>query len=327
MSKTLRSLASVGAFVVGLLVVLQSRINGALGELLDDGLLAAWISFSVGLVIAVVIVLAIPRQRATLATLKQSLRPSAGGKPVLKHWHLLGGIGGATLVAAQGLTVQYLGVAIFTVGIVAGQNASSLVVDRVGLGPAGVQRATPRRIIAAIIATVGVAIAVASQSTGGSLQVMALILVLTAGAMVAVQQAINARVREAARSPWTAALVNFVVGWVALTLAVGLFHVLSQGGFDGPPAPWNQPVLWLGGIIGVTFIVVAAVAVPVLGVLLFGLLSIAGQITGALVVDLLFPTPGTAFSWTLVVGVLITGSAVVLAALKRPTSSRNMLAS
>ncbi len=40
----------VAAVTVSALTVVQSRINGRLGDELDDGILAAWISFTVGLV-------------------------------------------------------------------------------------------------------------------------------------------------------------------------------------------------------------------------------------------------------------------------------------
>ncbi len=51
-----------------------------------------------------------------------------------------------------------------------------------------------------------------------------------------------------------------------------------------------------------------------LGVLLLGLLSTSGQLTGSLLSDLLFPTPGTVVTWQLVAGVLLTGGAVAWAA-------------
>ena len=46
-----------------------------------------------------------------------------------------GGLGGAMYVASQSITVATLGVALFTVCIVAGQTGNSLLVDRLGLGP------------------------------------------------------------------------------------------------------------------------------------------------------------------------------------------------
>ena len=84
-----------------------------------------------------------------------------------------------------------------------------------------------------------------------------------------------------------AAVVNFVVGFTVLFFAVlvgivaGILEVASF------PA---DPFLYLGGPIGLAFIALAAWAVRGLGVLLFGLLSIAGQLAGGLTLDLLFPS-------------------------------------
>lgn len=307
----------IGAFIVGALTVGQSQINGELGQLMGDGVFAAWISFSVGLGCVLVVAIVLPSQRLALKRLRAALRPDPSNARALRPWMLLGGLGGATFVAAQGMTVQYLGVAIFTVAVVAAQNANSLVVDRVGLGPSGVQPITTQRIIAALVATVGVGIAVSSQLSGADFAVGPLILALVAGVLVAVQQAINGRVSGAAGSPWTAGLTNFTFGWLGLSLALLISHVVNPHGWAIPPVPWHSPVLWLGGFIGVAFIVVAAAVIHVLGVLLFALLSIAGQVSGALVVDFAFPQTGHPFSWTLVVGVLVTGVAVALAAVGR----------
>ena len=68
-----------------------------------------------------------------------------------------------------------------------------------------------------------------------------------------------------------------------------------------------NPFIYVGGLIGVTFIVVAASVVHSLGVLLFALLSILGQMGGALVLDAVVRDPGQPFNVLLVLGVVITG--------------------
>ena len=50
----------------------------------------------------------------------------------LRWCQLRGGFGGAIFVASQSVTVSTLGVAMFTVCIVAGQTGISLLVDRLG---------------------------------------------------------------------------------------------------------------------------------------------------------------------------------------------------
>jgi len=310
-------LAMLGAFVVGSLTVFQSRINGQLGISLNDGFFAAWLSFGVGLLAVLVIVAVVPSFRASLGSLRAAVRPNAQGKRGIQPWQLLGGLGGATFVAGQGLTIRYLGVAIFTVAVVAAQNGSSLLVDRAGLGPAGVEPITFVRLAAAVIATFGVVIAVAGKLDSPSFRLWALGFALLAGAAIAVQQAINGRVGVAAGSPWAAGVTNFVVGFAGLTIALLISRLVNPRAWIWPPAPWNEPGLWLGGFIGVAFIVMAAAVVRIIGVLMFALASILGQIVTALAVDALFPTPGSQITWSLVLGIFVTAAAVILAGVSR----------
>ena len=305
--------AALLAFGVGLLVVAQSRINGELAQVTGDGVLAAVISFGTGLVLVTLIAVA---RRATREALIHALpRELRAGR--LRPWQLLGGLGGATLVASQGLTVPALGVALFTVLVVAGQTGSSLVVDRVGLGPGGARAITTARVVGALGTTLAVALAVSGRFSAGSLAWGAVVLTVTAGIAISVQQAVNGMVAMRTGDPVAATLVNFVVGLSALVAVLLVAHTVGDQPWVAPPAPWSQPLLWLGGSIGVAFVVTAARVVRPLGVLLFSLLSIAGQLTGSLVSDLLVPTAGTVVSWQLVAGVLLTGAAIGFATLRR----------
>ena len=97
-------------------MAVQGRINGELAHLADDGILAAVINFCVGLVALCLLVFCRRDGRRALLGLREQVK--AGSLP---WWTLLGGLGGASFVAAQGLTVPALGVALFTVATVAGQ--------------------------------------------------------------------------------------------------------------------------------------------------------------------------------------------------------------
>ncbi len=304
------------AFGVGLLVVAQSRSNGELAVVVGDGLLAAVLSFVSGALILLVVIAARPATRRALTHgLPVELRAGR-----LRWWHLVGGLGGALLVAGQGLAVPLLGVALFTVGMVAGNTGTSLVVDRIGLGPGAARAVTARRVVAAVGATAAVALAVSGRAASGDLVVWAVVLVLVAGAAVAIQPALNGQVALRTGDPLAATAVNFAVGLAALLAALAVEHLAGHA-WRVPPAPWEEPLLWLGGPVGVLFIASAAVVVRPLGVLLFGLLNIAGQLTGSLVSDLLFPTQGTVLGGQLIAGMVLTGASVALAA-TRPRGSR-----
>jgi transporter family-2 protein len=64
------------------------------------------------------------------------------------YYALAGGIG-AFFVFAQSFTVGLLGIALFTVATVTGQTLSGLLVDRLGIGPAGKKSVTGIRSSAA----------------------------------------------------------------------------------------------------------------------------------------------------------------------------------
>jgi transporter family-2 protein len=71
--------------------------------------------------------------------------------------------------------------------------------------------------------------------------------------------------------------------------------------------------------MGVTFISTASRGVPRLGVLVFGLVSIAGQLTAGLALDIFLPVSGTSISANLIVGVIMTFVAVAVGSFQRRT--------
>lgn len=315
-----KALAIIGSIIVGALTVVQSRINGTFGEKIGDGIFTAWIAFSIGLVVIILIVAVFPSQRAAFSRLKRELRPGSEARSLHWHavgairpWHVLGGIGGATFVVAQSTTVQYLGVAMFTIGVVSAQNVGSLFCDRIGLGPRGVQRVTWQRVMAAALAIVGVTVAVSSQEGAGAFNLAGIALVVLAGLLVSAQQSVNGRVAQTAGSPMIAGLSNFVSGWIYLVIAFGVTTLFRQHQINPPPSPLEEPWLWTGGLIGLLFIIVAAWTVRQVGVLVFALLSITGQLVGALLIDILIPDDDVNLGPGLFFGVAITGCAVLLA--------------
>ncbi|MER5700777.1 DMT family transporter [Micromonospora sp. NPDC002296] len=301
-----RRITGVGLAVAsGLAVAVQSRINGELGVRLADGIAAAVVSFGLGLLVLLVLVPATPAGRRGLSALRAALADGS-----LRPWQCLGGVFGAFLVASQGLTIGTLGVAVFTVAVVAGQSGSSLLVDRAGIGPTGRQAVTPNRLVGAALTVLAVLLAVGDRlGDPGTLGLA--VLPLLAGIGLAWQQAVNGRVRAASGSALAATLVNFTVGTVALlvTFAVG---VAVRGGPAGslPTEPW----LYLGGPIGIVFIAIAAAIVRFTGVLLLGLATIAGQVVGAVLLDLVLPTAASHPGVATLLGAALTLVAVVIAA-------------
>ena len=300
------------AVVVGVLSATQARINGGLGHLVNDALLAAVISFGTGLTILFVIVgVRSSTRRALTVTLPERLR-----RHDLHWWQLIGGLAGGLYVACQGLTIPSLGVALFTVLIVAGTTGSSLLVDALGIGPGGRRPITSARVVGAVGTTLAVLVAVSGRFSTGSLALSAVILTVTAGFLQTFQQAVNGQVAMHTGDPLVATFMNFLVGTTALVAACAIEHLVFHHAWTAPPAPWTTPVLWLGGPLGIVWIMTAARVVRPLGVLLFSLLSIGGQLVGSLTLDLVVPTSGVVVSWQLFLGIGLTALAVGWAALK-----------
>jgi transporter family-2 protein len=299
------------AVFIGGLVALQSRLNGQLSVYLGgDGIWAATISFATGLFVVAIVMVFSPGGRSAFADLPRLVREKG-----LKPWELFGGLGGATLVASQAIVVPHIGVAPYTISTVAGQTSNSVVVDRLGLAPGGRRPVTWQRITAAILATCAVAIAVIGRPSAQSFSWFLVLLPLVAGALIAVQQAINAKVSVTSQSPQAATLLNFVVGTGALFAVLGIEHLIKGDPIATPPHSLGDLWLYLGGPIGAVFIGLATIAVAPLGVLMFGLFSISGQLVGAVLLDLIAPTKGAHVGWQTVVSIAITAIAVSFASL------------
>lgn len=268
-------LAGIG----GVLVSIQSRINGELSVRLDDGFAASVISFGSGFLILCVAMAVSPYGRRGVGLAVAAVRSGE-----LRWWMLLGGLAGAFFVLAQGLSAPVLGVALFTVAIVAGQAGGGLVFDRLGLGPGGPRPVTANRAVGSVLALVAVFIAVAPR-LGEPAALGAVIMPLIAGFGMAWQQAVNGRVRVSSTSALAATFGNFLFGTIALVVAF-LIHSLATSWPSALPTGWW---LYVGGAVGCVFIAASAVLVRFTGVLLLGLAMLAGQLVGAVALDLVAP--------------------------------------
>lgn len=305
--------ALVVSGVAGMMVSTQSRVNGGLSQQLQNGYLAAAVSFGSGLVILIVLVACVPRGRRGLVKLRREV--AAGAYPV---WGLLGGTCGAFFVLTQGLVATVLGVALFTVGIVAGQVSGGLAIDRVGLGPGGRIAPTTTRLIGTGLAIVAVAVSVSDRILGGDGgSVWLIVIPVVAGIGMAWQSAVNGLVRVAAQSAITATFVNFLVGTVVLAIAAAVSLAVQ-----GWPTGWpSEPWFYIGGLAGVVFIALATILVRTAGVLLLSMSNVAGQLVGSVVFEVWVPLAG-GVTIPLLLGVGLALVAVVIAALPaRPSAA------
>ena len=145
MSHTLRKLKTL-SLLCGVLIVVQSRINGELSLLMGDSLEAALVSFGTGLTFVILISLV----RADIRAGYQDILKASKLKQ-LPSWRLGAGVLGASFVVVSTHVVPIAGVVLFTVSTLAGQTVISLWVDHIGVAGGVKTVITRRRVIAAFI--------------------------------------------------------------------------------------------------------------------------------------------------------------------------------
>ena len=301
----------LGALLCGGGIAVQARINGELARELGDGYVAALISFVSGLLIVLVVLVFSRAGRRGVGVVRAELVARR-----IPWWLVAGGAAGALYVLSQGLAVGMLGIAVFTVAVVCGQALSGILIDSRGIGSAPPRPITAARIAGSVIMLGAVALVVSTQFLG-SVPLWAILMSLAAGIAIAWQQAVNGQVRVISGSPVTATLLNMLLGSVLLVIATAV-HALVVGLPQSLP---SNPVLYLGGLVGVTFIALGTILAPRIGVLLLALGTIAGQLIVALLLDLVVPATGHPLTWTTVVGTALTLVALAIAALPARANS------
>lgn len=107
-------------------------------------------------------------------------------------------------------------------------------------------------------------------------------LLLAGGLGLAVQVAVNSRLRFAVHSPVLSALISFIVGGLLLLL-VAVSGVLGRGRLgDFGSVPWWA---WIGGLFGAFYVAMSIVALPRIGAALVIGAAVVGQLVGGLVID------------------------------------------
>jgi len=303
------------AALSGLLIALQARANGELSHRLGNGLQAALVSFTSGLIIIVVIALFNPSIKEGVRTLRRAVIAKA-----IPPWTLFAGMLGASFVAVQTQIVPLIGVAIYSVAAIAGQSAISLVVDRIGLTGGGKKEITPRRVTAAFVTVFAVFISVADRLDRKDLSIAAVILGVLAGTIVGVQRAMNGQINEHSQQSFTTSLLNFAMG--TTFLLVILLFAMTLGGMKLSPLPAGPWWIYTGGAIGVIYVAFTSTIVQHLGVLTFTLISVGGQLAGSLLIDLFSPTDGVQISVYLVSGIVLTYLGVLVGGVRNSQLKR-----
>ena len=288
---------AIFAVLIGVVVAIQSRINGQLSVELSNGLAAALVSFITGLALVSILVFGFKQEREALFRIFAAIRNKQ-----LVTWEVMGGVLGGFFVAAQSAVVPQIGVALFTISVVAGQTVSSLLVDKAGITPSGKQRITKPRVLGAIATLIAVAIAVFPDLTNSEFRFLPLTFSLIVGVFASIQQGMNGRVNVVAKRPLATAWLNFASGTIVVVIALSIDLAL---GASVAPLPGNFWV-YTGGMAGLVFVAVSAYIIKHLGVLNFVILNIAGQLVGAVMIDWLAPAKAGSLNGYLIFGTVMT---------------------
>lgn len=108
------------------------------------------------------------------------------------------------------------------------------------------------------------------------------ILALSAGVALVMQQAVNAHLRTGFGSASWAGLVSYVVGLICMALLVVALRDPAPNAASVMRLPWWA---WVGGALGAVYIGLSIILVPQLGTATFVALLIAGQMLASVLFD------------------------------------------
>lgn len=152
---------------------------------------------------------------------------------------------------------------------------------------------------------------------------MLLLIALAVGGLIPIQTAANSRLRlSVGNKPVVSALISFTVALCVAVIATAVLQGNPVPQFaDGVSAPWW---VWLGGAMGVCFVLGNILLFPRLGAVQTVVLPILGQVVMGLLVDHfgLFGAPVLEVTFMRVLGavVVLAGIVMVLRAGKRPAA-------
>jgi transporter family-2 protein len=265
---------------VGSLLAVQAAANVQLSGALGSPFGASALQLGIGA--AVLFAVALPAG-------------ALGAFGALEHaraWHLIGGVGSALYITAGILLFPRLG-AVVSVGLfIAGQMLASVLLD--GFGWLGVEQQSigPADVAGGAAVMIAAFLIVRAQTDSEELESALrerlgwIVLGLAAGAVLPVQGAINAQLRDDLDKPLAAGTFSFSVATLAMALALLLAVTLARAprpSVDGfGRLPWWG---WVGGLCGAIYVTSVFVLIPEIGVAPTIALTVAGQQLASVLVD------------------------------------------
>ena len=245
------------ALAVGGLIPIQTAANSRLrASVGNKPVMPALISFSSALFFAVV------------ATTVLRGNPVPQFSADVPWWGWLGGVMGVCFVLGNILLFPRLGALETVVLPILGQVVMGLLVDRFGLLGAPAMPVSWMRVLGAAVVFAGIVVVLRSgrrpvlegDAEGLELAIFRVLGVLV-GVCTAIQTSVNGYMGGIAGSSMHAGEINLAVGAVLLLVAA-LVTSPRQLARRPEPGPWW---MWLGGLVGATFVISGATLAPLLG--------------------------------------------------------------
>ena len=245
------------ALAVGGLIPIQTAANSRLrASVGNKPVMPALISFSSALFFAVV------------ATTVLRGNPVPQFSADVPWWGWLGGVMGVCFVLGNILLFPRLGALETVVLPILGQVVMGLLVDRFGLFGAPAMPVSWMRVLGAAVVFAGIVVVLRAgkrpvlegDAEGLELAIFRVLGVLV-GVCTAIQTSVNGYMGGIAGSSLHAGEINLAVGAVLLLVAA-LVTSPRQLARRPEPGPWW---MWLGGLVGATFVISGATLAPLLG--------------------------------------------------------------
>ncbi|MFD1484193.1 DMT family transporter [Lacticaseibacillus baoqingensis] len=273
--------------IIGFGIPVQTAINSRLRDAVGSPFWSSLISFAIG-----TIGLAIATALSGAA-----LFPSAAVIATQPWWLWLGGVFGVVYLTSNILLFPKLGSVQTVIFPVTGQILMGLLIDNGGWFAAPVQPLTLMRGIGALLVVGGVLITVAlpgilarEHDFGGGSELVPhgadlwlwRLLGVVAGMLSASQTAVNGHLGVVLQSTAQSALISFAIGTVVLVVIVALLHPHFTYAQTRSTHRWW---MWLGGLLGATFVLGNAYLAPTIGTGLAVVIVLVGLMVGSLAID------------------------------------------
>ena len=143
------------------------------------------------------------------------------------------------------------------------------------------------------------------------MKIILILLAISAGAVLPLQAALNAKMGKAVGDPVYAALISFVIGSIGLFAYVLIAKTELSAIQQAKSVNW---AVWTAGILGAFYVAAVIILAPKLGTALTFGLVVAGQLSVSLVFDHfgLFNLPVHEITWQRIAGILCIVGGVLL---------------